>query len=122
MVESVNADDIGQPLPTSMISLTENYECQPIANFPSTNLRAASGGVISNGRPTFCGGEKQGWAGANECWKYDKSSDSWEQAVSMNQGRYGFSILKLDDQDFMVLGERNKEPSMLILAGLRVRY
>ena len=104
VVESMPADQIGRPSPTRLISLTENDTCSSIADFPATTF-VGPPGVISDGKPTYCGGNAGDGAGVNQCWSYDKWSDSWSQGVSINVARYAHTLIKISHTDFAVVGE-----------------
>ena len=102
----IQKGDVEQPTPAELVSLTENDVCLPIADIPALKSQV-SRGVISNGQPTYCGGNSLNtMVGTRGCWRYNEWADSWTHFSLMNEARYAHGIIGISQSDFMVLGKK----------------
>ena len=91
-------------MPTRLISLTANDTCSTIAPLPASDMKGPIG-IINNGQLMYCGGKTASGTGSNQCWRYDKWTDSWTKSATMNHGRNAHRMHKITEEKFIVTGK-----------------
>ncbi len=96
-----------QPDPDRMGYGAPGYVCKSIADLPKV-IKSAVGMTNEEGKPMVCGGVGVGkhWLGSNQCYVYQKESDSWVKGPTMLERRTGAAAVTIPNGDTWVFGGR----------------
>ena len=91
-----------------MVDLKSNNTCNNLQEYPISNIRTASGGVI-DGSPMICGGlgKASGQSSdheQNKCYAYDKSSQAWKFHANLERNRRYHSSVVMSGALWMLGG------------------
>lgn len=101
-------------LPVGLKSLSEQIQCSPIANMPSTNNFRDSQ-LIKAGKYIFSFGGRQAllsngasahhWNILDEVYRYDMEDDTWTQMASMLEAKLFFGLTQISDEEILISGK-----------------